>query len=793
MMKNGMKRLLAVAASTMLFGLVSQEVWAVLAPHNHTNAIDCQDCHNLKVWGGDPLARPGAKFLLKCERCHDNSTGSGYDRTNAPAVKTHSSENVGSTRYGDWVMQCNDCHGHRIDTDPVVEGTYSQYYLGQNSTTFAINLPYTVNNPLYADVGTWNSKRGSERGLLFAVKYLDPEGNCGEEAVECYTTDSMEVVDASGSSVTVLGQVTVPSGLALDGTFELFYSQFIKAVPNAAGIVDPETGDYYVALHTSPNTFAHDDSGIGTDSSPNGICQVCHTKTRHWRSDGTMAELHFSGKDCLDCHDHKKGFKPRCDLCHGAPPIVNMTQPNAPDGSVGLVHEPSVTGATSAGAHSLHATPAGYDFTCPTCHFNGMPASDVQGNNKIQIGFNVKGITGAGTTYDGHALRSPYSYEGTNGTAITTGGSMRCSNVYCHSQGKRLVQGFDLPSISPAWDGSSPDPQGDTNKCNNCHGYPPTFDSHDYHISRGFTCNLCHSGTTPNNVEIGDHSLHVNGRYDVIPSEQFFSRREWHALSFWYTAGSGQGGVCSSNLCHQYFNFQDPIQWIKRPQVMGSATLAVTQGQCQVPQGQTSLLTSSATVAVNVLCSDCVQPYICDFEWGDGQADYNVPCTKAHTYADKIFPPYDPAGTVIGGFDLRWRVRDSFFVTTQDEWQINRVNVCPMPNVPPVAASSLVKGPDPTRYDLCLIDMSYDPDYNIGTHYDPNGIIPGKISINWGDPLNQAANVAEDILLTDTPSNIQYCYTYPVAGYWTVRHGVKDNSGEGDFVRSPIQRIKVVK
>jgi len=294
MMKTVMKRLVTVTATAMLFGLVAQEARAVLAPHNHTNAIDCQDCHNLKVWGGDPLARPGAKFLLKCERCHKNSTGSGYDRTNAPAVKTHSSENVGSTRYGDWVMQCNDCHGHRIDTDPVITGTFAQYSLGQDLTTFTINLPYTVNNPLYEEVSTWSSKRGPERGLLFAVKYLDPEGNCGEEAVECYTTDSMEVVEASGSSVTVLGHVNVPAGLALDGTFELFYSQFIKAVPNAAGVVDPETGASYVALHTSPNTFANDDSGLGTDSTPNGICQVCHTKTRHWRSDGTMAELHFS-------------------------------------------------------------------------------------------------------------------------------------------------------------------------------------------------------------------------------------------------------------------------------------------------------------------------------------------------------------------------------------------------------------------------------------------------------------------------------------------------------------------
>lgn len=790
-MKTVMKRLMAVCVTVMVLGLWGQDAHAVLAPHNHTNAIDCHDCHNLLMWGGDPLAQPGPKFLLKCERCHQNNTGSGYDRNNAPFVKTHSAANVGSTRYGDWVMACNDCHGHRIDTSPVVVGTFSGYVMGVNSTSFTIDLPYTVNNDLYEDVTTWSAKRGAERGLLFAVKYLDPDGNCGENIVDCYTTDSMEVLGASGNTVTVAGLVSLPEGLVLDGTFEVFYSQFVKAIPNASNIVDPATGKPYVALHTSPNTFADDDSGLGTDLSPNGICQVCHTQTRHWRSDGTLAEMHFSGKDCLDCHDHKKGFKPRCDLCHGAPPIVDATQPDAPDGSVGLVHDPAPTGATSAGAHSLHATPAGYDFSCTACHFNGMPASDVQGNNKIQIGFSVYGYSGNDTFYDGHTLLPPYDYEGTNGTVVTTGGSLRCSNVYCHSQGKRLVQGFDLPSLSPSWDGSSADPQGDTNKCNNCHGFPPTFDSHRYHVVRGFKCNICHAGTTPNNVEIGDYSLHINGVYDVIPADQFYARKEWHDLSLIYTPGNGEGGVCSSNLCHQYFNFKDPKQWSKRPQFISSASLAVTQGQCVLPEGEISSPSSTVTVKATAVCGDCVQPYTCDFEWGDGTVDYGVSCTTPHTYADKIFSPYDPTGTVIGGFDVRWRIRDSFFVSLPEAWQTTRVNVCPLPNVLPVVNSNLYLGPNPATYDLCLNDLSYDIDYNLGTHYDPNGTIPGQIYINWGDFYNPGSVMTQNITLTANPSNVTYCYTYPWRSYWTIQHGIKDNSGEGDFIMSPVRRIKV--
>jgi hypothetical protein len=62
----------------------------------------------------------------------------------------------------------------------------------------------------------------------------------------------------------------------------------------------------YAADNTSDDpaddtySFAHDD-GFGSvgeinDSIPNGICQVCHTDTRHWRNDGSKAENYYSGE-----------------------------------------------------------------------------------------------------------------------------------------------------------------------------------------------------------------------------------------------------------------------------------------------------------------------------------------------------------------------------------------------------------------------------------------------------------------------------------------------------------------
>jgi hypothetical protein len=58
-----------------------------------------------------------------------------------------------------------------------------------------------------------------------------------------------------------------------------------------------------------PTFMANDESGDGTDETPNGICQVCHTQTTHWRNDGLYAN-HFSGWKCTICHPHEEGFRP---------------------------------------------------------------------------------------------------------------------------------------------------------------------------------------------------------------------------------------------------------------------------------------------------------------------------------------------------------------------------------------------------------------------------------------------------------------------------------------------------
>jgi len=50
------------------------------------------------------------------------------------------------------------------------------------------------------------------------------------------------------------------------------------------------------------------DGSFASASAPgSGICEVCHTRTRFYRADGS-GEPHFA-LSCLPCHRHTRGFE----------------------------------------------------------------------------------------------------------------------------------------------------------------------------------------------------------------------------------------------------------------------------------------------------------------------------------------------------------------------------------------------------------------------------------------------------------------------------------------------------
>jgi len=508
---------------------------AALAPHNLANGITCNDCHEphrtVDGAGGGGMQ----PYLLEpCEGCHTNDNGGNYTTDSAPYVQTHSSDVAQSIKFGQWSKGCWDCHGHGHNQPPLVEGTYASYVTDIGIITFFLDSPLTVYDANWSDITTWTRKSGTDRGLILKLISQTPASTSA-------LADSFEIIGTTSNTITVANMLSDEElSLPARGSFEIFYGQMIRTSPEAT--------------FSGPTTFADDESQTGIDPSPAGVCQVCHTRTNHWRADGSLAADHFSGSNCTQCHTHRDGFAPTaCNACHGMPPVDSTS-----GGPTGLVAAALATGATTPGAHALHATSSGYGYSCDTCHAGGMPTTPISGNHRIQIGFDVLGNAGTGTNYDGHVLTAPYSYEGTNGTAVTTGGSMVCSNTYCHSDAKSLALGTSPSGVSPPWDSNTSSQSGMS--CDGCHGYPPTQDSHYFHMSRGFNCELCHNGTTKDGETIADRSLHANGRYDVIPAQEFYFRRIPRTLRFDYTFAPG-GGTCSNNTCHQFFIFKDPMRW----------------------------------------------------------------------------------------------------------------------------------------------------------------------------------------------------------------------------------------
>lgn len=254
---------------------------------------------------------------------------------------------------------------------------------------------------------------------------------------------------------------------------------------------------------------------------------------------------------CNKCHSEKTCTHATCDSCHGNPPTIDSASKG------GVIWYPSPTGSTSAGAHLVHATSGtNYNFSCGECHYNGMQDPPIRLDNLVEIGFKSSGTK----TYDGRAsLNSPYDYGGTNGTAITRGGTLRCSNVYCHSNGTSVSTGVIPGNTTPAWDTKA------GIECNSCHGNTvysdwrkampnyaedqPKSNSHFMHAS--FPCNFCHYATTTDALTIANKTSHVNGSYDLVPDPYavytYYSKTT--NVNFTYAFDAG-GGTCTSISCH---------------------------------------------------------------------------------------------------------------------------------------------------------------------------------------------------------------------------------------------------
>ncbi len=512
-------------------------------------------------------------------------------------------------------------------------------------------------------------------------------------------------------------------------------------------------GEYGIPVETAAVVFT--DNLTGTDyavSSPpfNKICQVCHTETNHYTN--SAGDGHNEISCCVDCHNHNgdygnTAFEPKgCDGCHGYPPVID-----APQAIDGLVVYPSATGAASSGAHALHATASGYGYSCRTCHFDGMPDTPVSGNNKIQMGFDAFGFNGSDSVYHGQNLNSPYSYEGTNGTLISTSGpATTCANIYCHSDGTAVATRFTDPAVFPGPDKSSPAWDGSTS-CASCHSYPPNYafdepksNKHELHVdSLGYTCNTCHYQTTTNGSEISNRANHVNAQYDVFPDPGLLLQFGAQTINVdvTYTFDPG-GGTCADISCHNAVGTTSTLPW----------GYAFIDAGCSCSPGASCGEIHFMVTGVTSSTITPTPPYTYFIDWeSDGSWDYEgQENSHTHIYAET------------GEQTITWSVRDAKGHTLAgDGAKTSTVTPSTVNAMPQVAVSASIVG-----LTVTLTDQSLDPDYNTCGHSGD-----GRAMIDWGP----GGYVTYALPLTDSPSGRQFSYTYSSPGTYTIRYGVYDN------------------
>ena len=337
-------------------------------PHNESNGMYCNACHSTPgFYSCTESTVDDACMNQVCLSCH-SAEGTNLYKGSAPEKPLHSALVMSpDNRMDGWTTKCIDCHDPHFqaqldwnETDStnlylvtgkvhflppyfVYDGNDGPY----GSTTITIET-FTA-QPGWEIPATWSTKGDSKdtvtasdgsRGLVFVVDRLSPK-------------ETFEVISADATSIKVKGEITsLPPGIS----FALIYGQTIRSYMS-----DEEShgnGARDIRFYEPDSTAGGrggfvDDTG---DATPTGLCQVCHTRTNHWRTDGTLAD-HFQGRQCTNCHDMLEGFVPSAD--HSTILLdANHESGNTCQGCHGYVGRPE----------DIHAANG-----CRSCHTDSPP------------------------------------------------------------------------------------------------------------------------------------------------------------------------------------------------------------------------------------------------------------------------------------------------------------------------------------------------------------------------------------------------------------------------------------
>ena len=331
-MKRWAYCLLAILA--LLVITQSTALTAYDPPHNNdANSIYCGDCHGQALTlfdlSGDPIAPPfwdgvpsaDEAYNALCLRCHDGTT--------APLATAHAPSSLPDP------IRCTTCH-HNHEQEQIFVGRFDQsnffiatgdatsaVYAGGETTITVLNIAATspssdwaANLNLLSDKTSWPS--GTGRGAQ-----LIPSRSDTSSRWPAFMIKTIAINPQTGGSPVTSGTIVVKGDASAASDFGIFYGQLIRDVMDVSG--------------TSKTVKFFDNQGDNgwVNATGEGICQVCHTATDHYRSTPDAGrDNHNVGAKCSLCHKHNDvgngGFFPsadhevdglivpvaNCDSCH---------------------------------------------------------------------------------------------------------------------------------------------------------------------------------------------------------------------------------------------------------------------------------------------------------------------------------------------------------------------------------------------------------------------------------------------------------------------------------------------
>ncbi|PLX18537.1 MAG: hypothetical protein C0599_12200, partial [Salinivirgaceae bacterium] len=368
--------------------------------------INCSDCHTFHGATGSALTNAAAASDL-CLSCHN----SGSIAKDLPFLVTDQANSTGNKNSHSWdAIAVNSTFGAVLPTtytelaERIVDGKIScatchdQHH--ENPSNFYLRIDNT-NDVICKDchaprnVGTYAADNVNNRGshpinvaydetdTRFVTAATSTLVTSNGENIICSTCHGVHDVGNTGALTTDGNLLKFPTndetlctdchqpmshnGMTCITCHDVHDPLKTNIYMVRSTITTPNSGDKTVVFtaETGANSFADGDATY------DGVCEVCHTTTSHYRNDGLGADQsHTSqggqdGQNCMGCHPHDGNFSASggtCTACHA-------TARTSEYGRGGVAQIVGAGGEFANTQVSRHTAADPTDDDCAACHF----------------------------------------------------------------------------------------------------------------------------------------------------------------------------------------------------------------------------------------------------------------------------------------------------------------------------------------------------------------------------------------------------------------------------------------